>query len=137
MALSNTVSADWIVEFQDRGAQDGSPTALSVVVITTIVKRINIRYMVGKDINVSGFGTADNFRAGKTNWEIDLEILVPVTSATAITIGDYAQIENTVGSNTETKYCGYVKSWELGVDDDSETIMRVTVKGPADGATTS
>lgn len=132
-----STSQDWVVEIQDRGPVDGSPASLSVVAVTAICRRVRKRGMVGKDIPVGGFGITDLFRPGKTNWEVDIDLLVPAASASSITEGNYVQIEYTIGSNTEKKYCGYAKNVEEGVDDDGETILTVTVKGPADGASTS
>lgn len=129
-----TTSQDWIVEFQDRGAVDGAPATLGVTVITAIVRRFKRRAMVGKDIPVSGFGADELFRPGKKGWEIDCDVLVLHSAGLSVTEGNYAQFEYTIGSNTERKYCGYVKSAEEGVDDDGETILSITVKGPADGA---
>jgi hypothetical protein len=135
MALTNSISQDWIVGLDGRGPVAGSPATLSVNPVTSLCRRVRFRGMVGKDIDVSGFGTVNVFRPGKKSWEADVDILVPYTGAVIYVVGDYLYLEYTIGANTIVKYCGYAKNIELGVDDDGETIMTITIKGDADGGT--
>lgn len=137
MALSNAISADTVVEIQDRGSVDGTPTALSVVTITGIMRRLNVAKRSGKRISVSGFGTTDKFRPGKTMFEINMEMLIPVASRIAFVEGDYISVEHTIGTNAEEKYAGYLESAEDEIVDDSECLVRLVIVGPADGGTTT
>lgn len=136
MALSNAIASDVIVQIQDRGAVDGSPATLSVTTVTTLARRLSIQSRVGKRIDVSGFGVASNFRPGKTMTEVTLEILVAYSGRISLTIGNYVQVEYTIGGNSEVLFIGFLESVEDDINDESEVIQRLTIVGPVDGGTT-
>jgi len=135
MALSNAIAPDVVVWFQDRGAADGSPAVLSITTVTGVTRRLQTTQRSGKRISVSGFGTADNFRPGKTMFEVNLEMLIPVSSRIVPVAGDYCNVEKTISSNTKEIYAGYLESWEDEIVDDSECLVRCVIVGPADGNT--
>jgi hypothetical protein len=133
MALSNAISEDVIVQVQDRGPVDGSAAALSIVTVTTLARRLQVSKRVGKRIDVSGFGSTNNFRPGKRMWEITLEILIAYAGRIATVEGNYFQVEYTIGSNSEEQFIGFVESDEDDINDDAEAIQRLVIVGPVDG----
>lgn len=128
----NIISADVLVEFLDRGAQDGSPTAGAGTSITTKMREYEVEDMADA-IETGGFGIR-RVRGGKVGFRYTIGLLVDYTGGpiTAV-VGHYASIDTTFGGLAElTGSIGIILRNMTVVNDNQEAIQRITIEGPAD-----
>jgi hypothetical protein len=133
MALSSIIASDIVIKFIDRGPADGSGTGTPAAV-TVKCRNFSVQDMVGKKIQVAGFGTLNKYRPGKLDVEADLELYIDYTGGpvTAV-VGHYAQIAYTLAGQTEVVSGELlIISNRVGAQDDEAGIQFIRLEGLAD-----
>lgn len=132
MAL-NTIASDCLINIIDGGPIDATPIGTPVTVKAK-AKRIQKDDDI-VEINCKGIGDASaRFRPGSSKYMLVIDLLIGKASgAIAVTLGNYLKWEfATDAALTPASDSGMVKGNSIEVNDEQETIQRITVIGPAD-----